>query len=400
MISQSRRGWIVLWAAVILNFFIGLGYIWSIIAKQLIEQLHWTSVQASLPYTVFSIMFAVSMMLSGPIQDRKGPRFSSTLGGLLIGGGLILTGFALKPSLMVLTFGLITGTGLGSMYSATVPPALKWFPPEKKGTINGAIVAVLALASIMYSPVAKTLMENMGIAPTFWIIGGVLIVILTGTSQLLCNPPEGYQFASESGSPAAVTAVVEQGPREMLKSGDFYKIWFMFALSASSSLMVVGHIANIAKSQAGWNGGFILVILLALCNGAGRFFLGGYLSDKLGRGNLMRLTFILQAVNMLLFMFYRSPLLLIIGVAVAGLCYGSTMVVFSAATADKWGMKNFGANYGIVFMAWGLAGVVGPLPSAFIFDATGSYTGAFLISGVLVIVSLILAFTYKASDKG
>jgi MFS family permease len=257
-------------------------------------------------------------------------------------------------------------------------------------------VANLALASMMYSPVAKALMIHQGISSTFWIIGGILLILLTGFSQLLANPPENLDLTQK---PAAENASsVNRKPSEMVKTGNFYKIWSMFALSAASSLMIVGHAANIAREQANWNGGFILVILLAVFNGGGRF-LGGFLSDKLGQANLMRLTFIVQALNIFLFTTYTIPLSLIAGVAIAGLCYGSTMVVFSAATAAQYGVRNFGANYGIVFTAWGIAGLVGPLPSAVIFDATGCYHTAFIISGILVVISLVIALSYRSMNN-
>ncbi len=390
MNKLKNRGPLVLAAAIVINFVCGLGYIWSIIAKQLIHQLGWTGVQASMPFTVFSIMFALSMLVLGPLQDKKGPRFLSTMGGLLIGGGLVLTGLFLYPSVILFTFGCCTGFGLGSMYASTVPPAMKWYPPQKRGTINGIIVATLALASMMYSPLAKTLMDRRGIADTFLVIGGSALVILVGFSQFLANPPEADGKAE---SPAA-SSEKEIDSRQMLRTGNFYKIWLMFALSAASSLMIVGHAANIALEQASWSGGFILVILLSLSNGAGRF-LGGFLSDRLGQPRLMRLTFIIQGVNIFFFQIYQSPLLLALGVVLAGLCYGSTMVVFSAETASSYGMKNFGANYGKVYTAWGVGGVLGPLPSAMIFDATGSYTGAYIVSGVLVVIALGIAISYK-----
>ena len=75
--KTNRKAWAVLWAAIIMNFFSGLGYIWSIIGKELMVQLQWTSLQSSLPYTVFSVAFALSMVISGKVQDKKGPRFGA-----------------------------------------------------------------------------------------------------------------------------------------------------------------------------------------------------------------------------------------------------------------------------------------------------------------------------------
>jgi MFS family permease len=187
-------------------------------------------------------------------------------------------------------------------------------------------------------------------------------------------------------------------PSQVLRTADFYKMWFMFALSAASGLMVIGHAANITKIQAHWEGGVIVVILLAIFNGIGRSF-GGMLSDKIGRPALMRLTFVVQAINMFVFAFYTDHVILMIGVAIAGACYGACMVVFSAMTADLYGMKYFSSNYGLVFTSWGVAGVLGPIPGAMIFDATKSFNGAYLLAGAMAVVALIIALTVKGPKE-
>lgn len=187
-------------------------------------------------------------------------------------------------------------------------------------------------------------------------------------------------------------------PSQVLRTANFYKMWFMFALSAAAGLMVIGHAANITKIQAHWEGGFVVVILLAIFNGIGRSF-GGMLSDKIGRPNLMRLTFVIQAANMFVFAFYTNSVVLMVGVAIAGTCYGACMVVFSAMTADLYGMKYFSSNYGLVFTSWGVAGVLGPIPGALIFDATKSFNAAYLLAGAMAIVALAIAFTLKTPQE-
>lgn len=392
--SIPRKSWIVLWAAMIMNFFCGLGYIWSIIGRELMTQLEWTSVQSSMPYTIFSVAFAFTMTLAGPLQDRKGPRLIATIGSIMIGGGIFLTGLYLHPVVMIITYGVLAGGGTGTVYAASIPPAMKRFPSEKKGAVNGLILAMTALASVMYSPLTQVLINRLGISRTFLVYGIGIIVILTISAQFLENPPETADSFQTCDAAANSPVRTNVGSAEMLKTGNFYKMWFMFLLSAASSLMVIGHAANIARHQAGWNGGVILVILLALCNALGRF-LGGSLSDRLGRPQLMRIVFALQAVNMFLFMFYTNQLVLMIGVAVTGLCYGVCMVIFSASTSDLYGMKNFGANYGLVFTAWGLAGVLGPISAAVIFDASGKFSLAYVLSAFLILIALVIAWTFK-----
>lgn len=180
----------VLWAAIGINFLSGILYMWSIIGRALMKGLHWSSLESSLPYTVFSLSFAAAMALIGPVQDRKGPRFVATIGSLCVGTGLIITGLMLHPLVMIVSFGVVTGFGIGALYAASVPPSLKWFPPEKKGTINGVIIAMVALSSLMYSPLTNGLVQSVGIPATFCSLGAGLLILMTGLSQLLKNPKD------------------------------------------------------------------------------------------------------------------------------------------------------------------------------------------------------------------
>jgi MFS family permease len=202
MLSKvSKTAWTVLWAALSINFLSGILYIWSIIGKALMRDLHWSSLASSLPYTVFSLSFALAMALVGPVQDRKGPRFVCTIGSIFIGCGLIITGLVLDPVVMVLSFGIMAGGGTGALYSATVPPPLKWFPPENKGAINGITVGVVAFSSLMYSPLTSGLVNSLGVSPTFLFLGVGLGILMTGLAQLLKNPTEEDLAARDMNEP-------------------------------------------------------------------------------------------------------------------------------------------------------------------------------------------------------
>lgn len=122
----------MLWVATATNFIAGLIYIWSVISKSLINDLNWTSKQASLPYTVITVSFVIAMVIFGKIQDMKGPKLTVTLGGILMGTGLILSGIFTEPNIMILTMGVIAGAGIGTINASTTPPVVKWFPHEKR----------------------------------------------------------------------------------------------------------------------------------------------------------------------------------------------------------------------------------------------------------------------------
>ena len=137
------------------------------------------------------------------------------------------------------------------------------------------------------------------------------------------------------------------------------------------------------------------IAILAIFNTSGRL-VSGFLSDRIGRANTMILAFVLQALNMFAFRYYTTPELLIFGAAFTGLCYGTIFTLFPATTADFYGVRNLGVNYGLVFTAFGVAGVTGPYIAGKIRDHSGSYHNAFTISAVMLLLGAVLAFLLKA----
>lgn len=391
MAQFKRSGWFIVAVATGINLIGGLLYIWSIIAAKLISQYGWSSKQASLPYTVALVAFVISMAVFGRVLDRRGPRFTATLAVLLMGAGLVLSGLFIHPWWLVFSFGMVTGAGTGIMYVSTTAPPAKWFAAEKNGLVTGIVVAGVALATVYYSPLVNALLGAVGLPRTFIYIGIAVPAICGLLAQFMANPPAGYTPPSGS---AAASAPAQHVPdvtwREMVKTPQFYKLWIMLAFSSSAGLMIFGHAATMARVQVNWNGGYLLVSLLAVFNVLGRL-LGGALSDRVGRLNLMRIVFIVQAINLLLFSRYDSIGLLAFGMALAGLCYGATFPLFPALMMDLYGKKFLGGNYGLVNTAWGVGGVIGPMIAAAILDASGSYAAAFAAASALLAVSAILS---------
>jgi OFA family oxalate/formate antiporter-like MFS transporter len=170
----------------------------------------------------------------------------------------------------------------------------------------------------------------------------------------------------------------------------------MFMLSASAGLLIIGNITLVAQDQAPqWDSAFVLVMVVAIFNTCGRF-LSGFVSDRIGRSNTMVLAFVLQAINMFLFVQYRTPTLLLFGSAFTGLCYGTIFTLFPTATADFYGLRNLGVNYGFVFTAFGVAGVTGSVLGGRVRDLFGSYTYAFITCGIMLLVGAVLALILKA----
>jgi len=391
-------------AAVAINLILGVLYAWGVTGKALVLQWHWTKAQAALPFTVSTASFALTMIFAGRLQDRFGPRYVASLGDIILGVALAVTSFARTPQAMLLTFGILGGLGIGLGYSATTPPAIKWFPPARKGLITGLVVSGVGLAAVYMSPLTDYLIRTFSIPQTFVLLGTGTVVIVVLFAQMLSNPPAGYaaspaKSATQRAAAKAPAGQPEMDWPEMLRTGRFYQLWLMFVLSASAGLMIIMHVAIIAKEQARvdrW--GFWLVAILALCNTLGRL-LSGIVSDRIGRSRTMILAFLMQAVNMFAFSYYTTPGLILFGAAFTGLCYGGIFTLFPSTTADFYGVRNLGVNYGLLFTAFGVAGVTGPYLGGKLRDVVGSYTLSYTVSAFMLLGGAALALALHSAVR-
>jgi MFS family permease len=381
-----------------LNLALGILYAWSVFSKQLGESIEnggfgWTKTQATLPYTIAIACFALMMVPAGRLQDKVGPRLVATAGGILTGLGLIVASFATPGSAApaVLGFGLLGGTGFGLGYSSTTPAALKWFPPEKKGLITGIVVGGFGLAPVYIAPLSKHLLATYGVSTSFRILGIAFLIVATALAQFVKNPatPVAKKAAA---TPGATVARPDKTWREMVKSWEFYSLYIQYACAATAGLMIIGHMAKIVTVQSGNSikVGFVFVALLAMFNAGGRI-VAGIVSDYIGRVVTIGLVCVMQALIMFFFASFTTIGGFVLGSAVVGFSYGACLSLFPATASDYWGTKNLGLNYGILFTAWGVGGVFGPVLAGKIADATGSYEMAYYIAGALLSFAVLLA---------
>lgn len=387
--DKLKKGWIVVLAGTGINLAFGVLYAWSIFSSALVEQFGWSKAEASLPYTVAIMMFALVMIPAGRMQDKIGPRWVATIGGVLIGAGCILAGTLTSIPGLIFSFGVLAGSGIGLGYASTTPAAVKWFAPEKKGLITGIVVGGFGLASIYIAPLSKYLLHEFGVFDSFRILGFLFLAITLPLAQLVNNPDQ--PVASTNLKKATVK---DMNWSEMLKTKQFYQLWFMFFAGSTGGLMIIGHLKTIAKIQLGTDAGFILVALAAIANAAGRPA-AGVISDKLGRGKTMMILYILQASVLFVFASFNTFTAILFGAAVMYFSYGSMLSVYPSACGDNYGTKNLGMNYGILFSAWGVGGIVGPMLGGFIADTTGSYGLAFTAAACSLLVAAVLGFLYK-----
>jgi len=395
--NTNSKGWTVLFAGTGVNLALGVLYAWSIFSHALTEQLDWSKTQATLPYSVACVVFAITMVPAGRLQDKYGPRLIVTLGGVLTGIGMIIAGLTHSLTAMVLAFGVLAGAGIGLGYSSTTPAAVKWFAPHKKGMVTGLVVAGFGLASVYIAPLTKTLISSFGVSQAFLMEGIAFLIVTSLLAQLIKNPPPSYvpKGMLPTSSPKSDTHNRQYEWHEMIKTPQFFLLWLMLAFGSSAGLMIIGQLAKIANVQVHVEWGFIFVALLALFNASGRV-VAGMVSDIIGRTRTMLIVFLFQAIVMFLFVKAGTIPFMALAAAAAGFNYGALLSLFPSTTFDYFGTKNGGVNYGLVFTAWGVGGLFGPLLAGQVIDATGSYGMAYTISAILCLAAAGLSLITKA----
>lgn len=436
-LAQGNRRWFVVAGAIIIQFCLGTIYAWSAFTGLLTLSVSqggeygFTAQQAAWIFSVGLLCFAVSMIIAGRLQVKFGPRIIALAGGTVLGTGYILGGLLGSTFLGQLFFiGVIGGAGIGMAYVVPIAVGIKWFP-DKKGLISGIAVAGFGFGATLWVKLAgswfggllytTSLFSLPGVQSVFLIYGLIFLIFVALGSMVMLNPPEGYAPQSTSHStqskeqPFAESSNLEFTTREMLGKPQFYMLWLMFFSTALAGLMVIYSIslfgidalqaaqavdgpaqaAAIAGTAMAW---------YAIFNGLGRVIWGG-ISDRLGRKWSLLMMCCFQAFIMLVFFEMGTAVSsFILAAAIIGFNFGGNFALFPAATADYFGSKNLGTNYGWIFLSFGLAGVAGPQIAGYFRDAAGAgdistWSTSFTIAGIACIFAAGLSLLLKPPTK-
>jgi MFS transporter, OFA family, oxalate/formate antiporter len=377
-----------------MNLALGSLYAWSVFVAPLEKQFGWKRAQTSNVFTIAVVVFAITFVIAGRLQDKLGPFKIALAGGILVSLGFFLCAYTQSLNYLYICFGVIGGLGNGFGYACPIPVMAKWFP-DKRGLAVGLAVAGYGGGSAIFGPLANLkLIPAYGVFTTFQILGVIFLAMTVFGAFLMKNPPAGYRPPGWTPAPATAKAAAttyEFAPAEVLKTPAFYLMWVAYALGCSAGLMVISQLVPFAKSVGVSSAALATMGLVvgAAGNASGRI-LSGWMSDAIGRLNVLRLMIALSVIAMpLLYMAGSNITLLYVVVFAVYWCYGTQLSVNGSATSDFWGTKNAGINYGMLFTAWGVAGIIGPRIGGVLFDKYKNYQAAFYTAAALAAVALV-----------
>jgi OFA family oxalate/formate antiporter-like MFS transporter len=413
--EKIMNRWMVVLGAILIQFCLGAIYAWSVFTKPLVEA-GWTKAQTQGVFAAGLATFAIIMVIAGRIMPKLGPRVVAMAGGVALGLGYFLAGLIGGTSFagIFILIGIVGGAGIGLAYVVPIAVGMRWFP-DKKGLITGLAVAGFGFGALLWVKLADTwgqLLANQGLSNTFIIYGIIFLVTVVVGGIWMKNPPEGWKPAGwtppEQKGGSKLTGVVDFKSGEMLKTPQYYMILLTFVFGASAGLMCIGlmklfpmdalQARGFEKEAASAIAGTAMAVFYSLANGIGRIAWGA-LSDKLGRKLSIILMMGIQGIVVILFQWMAgTPALLYVGATLIGFNFGGNFALFPTMTADTFGTKYIGMNYGWVFLAYGIGGIFGPMLGGTLGDM-GNFPLAFTICGILCLVAAVIISLVKSPKK-
>ena len=454
--TAKKKATRVLIAGIISNFSVGILYTWSNLKDALqytakngfqdntlaidsADRLYsaWGQSDLALPYGIGGFTSAFIVVFAGAWQDKIGPTKVILIGVLMTGVGAILCSFLTNhPYLFTFVFAMVVGNGIGFVYACPRAAAMKWFHPSKKGMINGLVVAGFGLGALWLGPLETLFLKqqafiwtidsfpHLSLENTLRVLGCAILAMGIPAALNVVNPPAGYEVPEPEVNPnkpvkenAKKTASI--GTAAMAKTWQAWALFSIYALYCSAGAMVISNSSDIMRVQSGLTSGVesglitpenfelatsllgIMVPVTSISNASGRA-LGGMISDIIGRKNVYYVIHTIQAINMFFFHTYTSPVAIVLGVILTCVVYGSVMSTTPSLVADYFGLKAYGANYGVVYTGWGASLIIGPQIAAYSKKLAleagtpqESYFFAYHAAIGLIAISLVLAVLVK-----
>ena len=358
---MTENRWLPVVGGVLMNLALGSLYAWSVFVIAARKGIRLDSApQTSWVYTIAVVCFALTFIVAGRLQDRKGPKICAYAGGMLVSLGFFLASFTPRLLTLYLFFGVIVGVGNGFGYSAPTPVASKWFP-DKRGLVVGLDGRRIRRRPGDLRPDRRTVTDP-----------GVRLAddVPDPERRVPHHDDDRRDAAQESARrlsagrtghrrPRAAASRTDFTTREMLATPTFYFLWIAYALGTTAGQMTISQLVPFART-AGLGAGIVATLLVvdvgsAMPAGA---FCRDWMSDTLGRLPTLRMMVLLSAFAMPALFLWRTELVpFFVLAAVVYWCYGTQLSVFASTTADFYGTKNLGLNYGAALHRLGAAGI-------------------------------------------
>lgn len=400
-LPAERGRWFFIPLGIIVLLCLGTAYSWSIFVKPVRDSLGADATQALLPFTTLLVVFSILMPITGYYIERFGARLTTAVGAIVMGIGYTASGFVDSIPMLILTYGIIAGAGVGIVYGVPLAVVAKWFP-DRKGIAVGTTVIGFGLSPLVTAPLARNLITANGTdgwKPTLVTLGIAFTLIMLAIALILKLPPIGWQ--PQGWTPPVQRSAAATASVPMLQTRTFYGLWTCFIIGTFVGLAAIGIASPVAQEIVKLDAGIAAwtVSLFAIFNGAGRPFFG-WVADRFSPKNAAIACYVLVIVASLMMLSVRegSTFTYLLAFCMITFSLGGWLAIAPTSTLILFRSADYAKNYGIVFTAFGMGALLGTLTAGRIRDLFGSFTSFFYVSAALAAIGIVLAvFTLKRS---
>jgi OFA family oxalate/formate antiporter-like MFS transporter len=377
------KKYLILISAVCVNLCLGSVYAWSVFVPKLTQQYQYTTTQTQIVFGTVIMLLTVTMLFTGKLENRLGPRIMILISSLLLFTGYMIASFA-KTNFLILWagYGLTTGLGIGFGYITVLAVCLRWF--KQKGLIAGVVVSGYGLGAIILSFFAQRLLDADWDVMKIFRLTAVAYGMVTFLCALVMSNPAHFQTKK---------LLCSIDIPKLLRKPRFIILALTTGLGTFPGLMIIGNLKPIALSL-GYSTSFavIAISVLSLSNAAGRILAGGA-HDRLKAYAVMAVLFsVFLSVLLLAFAGSISTGIFLLLISYAAMSYGGIIANIPAQVADEFGHDNFGTIYPIVLLVHGITALFAAPIGGYFFDLTGSYKPAMIIAAAIAFACLITFF--------
>lgn len=399
-LPAEKGRWLLILLGTIVLLCLGTVYSWSIFRNPLEILLNINATESLLPFTFALLFFSALMPITGLYIDRIGLRRVTIIGALILGIGYVISSLATNIPMLVLSYGVLGGTGMGITYGIPIVIAARWFP-DKKGLAVGLTVLGFGLSPFLTAPLAKRLIDGYGVQQTLLILGISFTLIILSISTILKVPPIGWTpRGTESIKSQTVT---ETTPRSNLfKKTSFYGLWSCYTIATLVGLSAIGISSSVAEEIINLDSTLAAntLSLFAVFNGISRP-LFGWLTDRFQPRYVAVASYVLILIATILMMNAQEGQVInyLIAFCIFWFCLGGWLALAPTATLILFNPQNYAQNYGILFTAYGVGALLGTLIAGRIRDLFGSYTYAFYPMAFLAAIGIVVAITTLKRER-
>jgi MFS transporter, OFA family, oxalate/formate antiporter len=391
-LPAEKGRWLLIPLGIIIQLCLGTAYSWSIFSKPIAKSLDVNTLTGNLPFTVLLVTFSIVMPIAGAYIERYGARSIIMAGAVIMGIGYTLSGFVSSIPLLIITYGIVAGAGIGIVYGAPLAVIAKWFP-DRKGLAVGATVIGFGLSPLITAPIAKELIKSGGWQSAFQYFGIAFTIVMFLLAFVMTTPPQGWQPQGWEPKVKATTSELSEDI-PLLKNPTFYSLWLCFAIGSFAGLAAIGtaspvgtDLVKLDADTAAWS-----VSLFAIFNGIGRPCFG-WIADRFTARIAAIISYVTILVGAIIMMnaTQGSTIGYLVAFCLIYFAFGGWLAIAPTSTLNLFRAADYAKNYGVVFTAYGAGALLGTLSISLLKDVFQSYIPFFYIAATLAIVGIFIA---------